>query len=69
MELSVSYYPVLQGIPSPLMIYCRGTTWNVSGQMTGVGLGSLPLHPLMAARYLYTHELLEEINAQQNGKL
>ncbi|KAL5555666.1 hypothetical protein UlMin_037902 [Ulmus minor] len=33
------------------MIYCRGTTWNVPSQRADVGLGSLPLHPLMAARY------------------
>ena len=43
MELSVSYYPVLRVILSSLMIYYRGTTWNVPGQRTGVGFGSLPL--------------------------
>ena len=43
MELGVSYYPILWIIPSSLMIYCRGPTWNASGQRTGVGFGSLPL--------------------------
>ena len=57
MELSVSYYPVLRVIHSSLIIYYRGTTSNVPGQRIDDGYGSLPLHPLMAERNLYSHKL------------